>query len=45
MIRMHTNHVTHYTSLQHVSDYPTKIGQFLYRIHKIRFDRLINRIL
>lgn len=45
MIRMHTNHIVHYTSLQHISDYPTKIGQLLYRIHQIRFDRLINRIL
>ncbi|URJ28764.1 CDP-diacylglycerol--serine O-phosphatidyltransferase [Blochmannia endosymbiont of Camponotus sp. C-046] len=45
MIRMHTNHVMHYTSLQHISDYPTRVGQLLYRIHKVRFDRLINHIL
>ncbi|URJ29858.1 CDP-diacylglycerol--serine O-phosphatidyltransferase [Blochmannia endosymbiont of Camponotus sp.] len=44
-IRMHTSPIIHYTSLQHISHYPEKVGQFLNRICKLRFDRLINRIL
>ncbi|WP_159715116.1 CDP-diacylglycerol--serine O-phosphatidyltransferase [Blochmannia endosymbiont of Camponotus nipponensis] len=44
-IRTHTNIITHYASLQQISDYPTRVRQLLYRMHKIRFDRLIIRIL
>ncbi|URJ28230.1 CDP-diacylglycerol--serine O-phosphatidyltransferase [Candidatus Blochmannia vicinus (nom. nud.)] len=44
-IRTHTSPIIHYTSLQHVSNYPVKVGQFLHKIRKFRFDRLINRIL
>ncbi|URJ25029.1 CDP-diacylglycerol--serine O-phosphatidyltransferase [Candidatus Blochmannia ocreatus (nom. nud.)] len=45
MIRTHTKLVMHYTVLQKISDYPEKIGQLLSNMHKIRFDKLINRVL
>lgn len=45
IIRAHTRLIAHYTSLQHISDYPVKIKKIIYKIRKIRFDLIINRIL
>lgn len=44
-IRSNTHIITHYTSIQCISDYPIKIKQLIHKIRKIRFDLLINRIL
>lgn len=45
IIRSNTCLITHYTSVQRIADYPTKVKKLIYKIRKIRFDLLINRIL
>lgn len=45
IIRSNTNLIPHYTSIQHISEYPAKIKQLMYKIRKIKFDLLINQLL
>lgn len=44
-IRSNTQLITHYTSLQDISDYPKKIKQIIHKIRSTRFYILINQIL
>ncbi|CAD83236.1 phosphatidylserine synthase (CDP-diacylglycerol-serine O-phosphatidyltransferase) [Candidatus Blochmanniella floridana] len=44
-IRVFTKIITHYTSLQNISEYPVKIKRLILRIRKIKFDKLINQLL
>lgn len=45
LIRQHTTLITHYSELQNIADYPVKIRKLIRRLRRVRFDRLISRIL
>lgn len=44
-IRSNTQIISHYTLLQHNSDYPKKVKKLIYKIRSTRFDLLIKKIL
>lgn len=44
-IRQHTTQLTHYRELQSLPDYPVKVQKLLTRLHRVRLDKLLKRML